>query len=66
MYYTMFKHILQSGYNQQNCLSDGGIHCKKKHKIGKILILFRQNPYTYIIFRINFVVEKVAALYIEG
>lgn len=32
MYYTMFKHILQSGYNQQNCLSDGGIHCKKSIK----------------------------------
>ena len=31
---------------------------QKKHKIGKILNLFRQNPYTYIIFRINFVVEK--------
>lgn len=29
-------------------------------------MLFRQNPYTYIIFRINFVVEKVAALYVEG
>lgn len=31
----------------------------KKHKIGKLLMLFRQNPYTYIIIRINFVVEKV-------
>ena len=29
-------------------------------------MLFRQNPYTYIIIRINFVVEKVAALYVEG
>lgn len=29
-------------------------------------MLFRQNPYTYIIIRINFVFEKVAALYIEG
>ncbi len=38
----------------------------KKHKIGKILILFRQNPCTYIIIRINFVFEKVAASYVEG
>lgn len=42
------------------------VYIAKKHKIGKILILFRQNPYTYIIFRINFVVEKVSSLVCRG